>query len=487
MWYVEIEYPTRTEIYDEAGGEFHGQQVYGRVISISQITRAINKDKSIENSYAEVIFTNIDKYFDNILESEDKYIFGKTLRIYDDDTLIFTGKISEIIKTKPTQFGIRADFVSYGIDERINKAITKTEFANAPEDNVGKFANIIYGVASDEGSASKGIITAYRVDTGKYLLAWHKIKELIAVYDKDGNDITASCTLQNDDTTGYAFILYDSTDNEMYVNCKGKTDEAGNLIENPADVLEDLLTNFSDFTISGVDEAWMVYEDRGYIATVVIDDDISFRSFFEKFSKSVDNLIFQKADGSLGLKVLDWGTETPIKSIAKIYIDNSSFENWRDTEELTSKIKRMFWWHFRNKYYQRLPEDVETVGWVDRIVKAEMQYIKEDEVAKDVASRILFFKQRPVIWYAFSIPKQIGNDIDLGDVIEIEYFTGIYAGRKRYVQVFRKTYTQGSGLIRFEAMDITGINKGLIKLWDEDDDQVVLLKDESDPECNVLL
>ena len=485
---VEIDWPSGKEYYTEIGKALTSGQGKAKIISISEITRAINPDKSFENSVASIELANTDSYFSNKMVSSDQYILGRDLKIYSDDTLIFSGKVSDIPRSNPNIFQITADVNKYGYSLKPNKVIKKADFPNVPADNEGKYGNIIFGTASDEGGNGSGILTAYRVDTNKYLLAWHHVYSLIKVYDGNGTDITSSCTLDNN-ADGNAYIDYTSSDNEIYVNCYGMTDSSGNLIENPAKMLEALNDNFGSFTIDGISDAETIFASRGYEngSVIVIDDDITWEEVLHRYAINFDCLIFQKANGNLGIKVLDWGTEVATKRIKEIYVDDKTFELWRDMKEIINEYRRMYWYHFRKDFFHRLPADIEaSTNWQATRGDIDLRYIKESDVARDVASRLIFFKRNPIIWYSFNLPRIKGDDIELADVIEFRYKNGLYPNAWRMIQIFRKTYSQG-GLINFEAMDITGINQGLIQLWDESDDKVILLKDESDPECNVLL
>jgi len=486
---VELHWPSGIEYYTEIGKKLHNGQGKARIISISEITRAINPDKSFENSVANIELANTDGYFSKKMTSSDQYILGNDLKIYNDSTLIFSGKISDIPRSNPNVFQITADVNKFGYSLKPNKVIKKSDFPNVPAENEGKYGNIILGTASDEGGNANGIITAYKVDTDKYLLSWHHIHSLIKVYDSSGTDITSSCTLDNN-ADGNAYITYTSSDNEIYVNCYGMINSSGDLIVNPARMLEAINDKFGSFTIDGITDAESIFTSRGYEngAVIIINDDLSWEEVFKNYAINFDCLIFQKSNGNIGLKVLDWGTEIATKRIKEVYVDDKTFENWRDLKEIINEYRRMYWYHFRNNFFLRSPADISaTTKWQATTTDIDLRYIRESDIARDVASRLIFFKRNPIIWYSFSLPKNKGDDIELADVIEFRYKNGLYPNAWRMIQIYRKTYSQNGLIINFEAMDITGINTGLIQLWDENDDNVVLLKDESDPECNVLL
>ena len=489
---VEWHLPTKIVYFSEVGKQESGYQKEPRIISVSELKRAINFSKSFENSAATITFENADYFFEKLLSGENQYISGNKIVIKDSGTIIFTGKISEVPPpSNLSMFEIRVDVNKSSMGKKPNKKLTLDDFQNIPDENKGKYGNIIGGSAVNSSGATKGILTAYRVDNNKFLAAWHHLKAITGVYKSDETNITSLCTLQNS-TDGNAYIIYTSTDPEIFFNANGMMDNFSNLIQDPAKILGKIISDFSDFIIDGISDASTIFYSRGYssgASVIVIDDGISWSEVFKRFSNSFDCLIFTKASGNLGIKVLDWGTETAIKKIYPVYVDHKTFKNWKDIKEIVNEYQRMYWYHFREDFFQRTPQDIKiSSNWDAKDSELRLYYIKDDIVAMDVTTRVLFIKKKPIIWYEFSIPKKYGNDIDLGDIVNFRYTRGIYKNAWRMVQIFRKVYGKNyKNTIKFEGFDITGINSGLIVLLDDTNTDIVLLKNENDESCHVLL
>jgi hypothetical protein len=492
-YFVEIDFPSSGI---KKFGEISVQTSTGNVLkyikSVSEISRAINKNKSFENSTATIIFHNINGYFDKIMKDDDRYIKGVIVRIYDNDILIFTGKIYDTPKCNVNEFAIIADSKTFGLDKIINRKIKKKDFSNAPNINVGKYSNIIFGFASDSGENNSGILTAYKIDTNKYLAAWHELKGFenpytgTDVFDKDGNNITNVCSFLNQD--GKAYIVYSSTENEIYFNANGFVKDSS-LIENPAEQLEELNNIFGLFTFDGITDAANVYNSRKYSGScIIINDNIKWETFFKNFAVNFDCFLFQKVNGNLGIKVLDWGTETPNHTIKEMYVDQNTFSNRRDMSKIINEYQRMYWYHFRKNFFHRLPSDVTaSTKWISEPETLDLRYHRDEVTAMDVTARLIFFKKVPIIYYIIPIPKNIGNKIELGDVINFKYKKGFFPYTYRLTIVLRKNYTQSKEFVFIEGMDITGINENLIRLWRDDDKDIIRLIDESEQNCHALL
>jgi hypothetical protein len=484
---VRITFPSGVEIFGTIA-EVQTGAGYSkpRLLSVSNVYRAINKEKAFENSTIDVILDNTDGYFSSKMVGSDQYIKGKTLAYYDGADLIFSGKISDILSCDIDRFRIVADIAGAGFDALPNRVIKKSVYASVPPENEGKWGNIIAGTSDDTGGAGEGMLPAYRVNTNTFLAAWHHLHSLISVKDATGADITASCTLDNN-ADGNAYITYASSDLEIYFNCEGfEISSAFN--ENPASLLNELNVLFGSFTIDGVAAAEAVYADRGYVgASIVIPNDITWGEFLQQFSKNWDCMIYMQADGHLKIKVLDWGAETPVASIPEIYIND--YACWMEIKEIVNEYRRMYWYHFRKDYFQRLPQDiVAATDWEAVSASLDLRQHSDDATSADVAAGILFFTKKPAIYFSARIEDGQAKTIDLGDAVNIRYDKGSYANEFRMMQVYRKEKVENRDAYILTGIDITEINAGLIRLYDEaTDPECYALLNEAEAACGVLL
>ena len=288
----------------------------------------------------------------------------------------------------------------------------------------------------------------------------------------------------------YAFINHTSSDLEIYFNAEG-FECAAAFSENPATILAELNVLFGAFTIDGIAAAEAVYDDRGYAGiSIVIGDkwkpDVTWGEFLQTFAKNWDAMIFMQADGHLKIKVLDWGAETPVVSIQEVFIQE--YRCWQDMEKIVDEYKRMYWYHFRLNYFHRLPQDiVAATDWLAVSDFIDLRYHSDDATSADVAAGILFFTKTPAIYFKIRVLGSLAKAVELGDAINIRYDQGSYAGEYRMAQIYRKEKVAGSDVYNLIGIDITEINLGLIRLYDEAESICHELLDEAEAGCGVLL
>lgn len=195
---VKITFPSGVETFSRVAQDLSGAGVSSpRLLGISNVYRAVNKEKAFENSSVEVVLDDTDGYFAAKMTDTDRFIKGKALEYYDGDDLVFRGNISRLPICNVSEFRVVADIKQLGLSSTMNAVIKAEEFPDAPATNLGKYANIIIGTADDTGGNESGMCAAPRVATNLFLAAWHELNSLISVFDKDETDITSSCTLDD--------------------------------------------------------------------------------------------------------------------------------------------------------------------------------------------------------------------------------------------------------------------------------------------------
>jgi hypothetical protein len=486
---VEITWPSSgVEAYSKSISEIYGGgQSKPFLLSVSNVSRAINESKNFENSSIDITLSNLKEYFSLKMSGADQYIKGATAEYYIDDILFFRGKISKLPRCVPEEFRITVDTYSSGLDLAINEVIKKTEFPNVPAANEGKYGNLIYGTADDTGGGGEGMAVAYRVDDEKYLAAWHHLSSLISVFDSEKVDITAECILENN-ADGRAYILFSNSaaDLEIYFNAYGR-EEGSVLIENPASILAKINSDFGSFVIDGISESEAIYTARAYTNTaVVINNDLKWGEFFKNFSINFDSLIFKQANGNMKIKVLEWGSQESSMKLEKQYI--SYYMAFQDIEDIIDEYRRMYWFHFRKGYFHRLPTDIEADSfWESKTGTLDLRYSKGDETSRDIAAGIIFFKKNKLIWHQAKADLRQMIGVDLGDVIMIQWGKGLFPDQFRMIQVYRISVSGAARWIEIEGLDISEINQGLITLLNSEDTGVHILLDAEDADVGVLL
>lgn len=492
MFIISIEWPSNgEERYSYVGQTVSGftGNVQGRLISVSELTRAMREDKEMENSTVTVVLADTDNYFSDKLSSADQYIKGQTLSVYDDTTLVFTGYITHLPEVPVGQFAVTATLFDL-LDVEINTKITAETFASADAENLGQYGNYIFGLVSDADiQAPIGKLIAYRVDTRTYLAAWHHLYEVTNVYSSVSESEISDATWSLDNNAdGNAYIVFstDIADDEIQVgfNAYGYKKDS-TYMTNPITALDTLNTELSSpLTFDGISDAETEATSRLYVCSFAITDGVTWKQFLAQFARNFDLYIWQKINGEIGIKMMDWGYEESSKTISTPHI--IEYSNRKDITQITSRIRRMYEWHIRKMYFAKLPIDITArSAWVGKDVNLDLRFTSDDSTSADVAQRYMNVYQDPLTWIRISVDKETGKDIDLGDVITVTYPKGYYPNGEIESQVFRKTHKDT--FITIDLLNIGVIEDGAFRLWELSDPKIVLLHDESDPDCEVLL
>lgn len=291
---------------------------------------------------------------------------------------------------------------------------------------------------------------------------------------------------------GSGSTIYDLSGNSR--NLTHSTSDSSNFwntvsqITNYAEMLQNLNQNFGKFGLSNSDVSDVadIYDVRGYVgALILIDDEIQWDEFMQRWAESGDGVFFQKADGTMGIKVLNWGTETSVDSIHQIYAGGFTF--WKDITEVINELRRMYNFHFQKKVFKNLPADVTaSTNWEAQSDDMDLRYHTSDSVTLDIATRKIFIQKIPLIWYKFTVPAVKGLSYELGDSVTISNRRGYFPDSERLMQIYSLTYNP-TGMIEVKGIDITEINGRMIILLADADPNIHELEDEEDPNCSVLL
>jgi hypothetical protein len=497
MFIVDIDWPNSGhERYSYIGQTISGftGNVQARLISISELSRTMREDKEFENSTVTVQLADSDGYFSTKLSNSDQYIKNALLSVYDDTTLLFTGYISSLPESSIGVFSITATLFTL-IEKEINKKITVSEFPNVDAENAGQYSNYVFGLVSDEDIQDPvGELIAYRVSSRHYLAAWHELYSVTSVYSSISESLipAANYDIEIDATTHYTYIVFSvpMADNELQVsfNAYGYgifTPGNRYYIDNPLTCLDALNTLVGNpITFNGLSTAETEATTRGYKASFVINDGLSWKNFFVQFARNFDLNIWQTTDGKIALKMLNWGSEISSITINSTHI--TEFNNWKDITQICSRVRRMYYWHNRKQYYAKLPIDVTSLtGWVGDDVNLDLKWTIDNTTSLDVAGRYRTIHQDPLSWINVSVDKNIAKSIELGDVISVIYPKGYKPNKELLTQVFKKTYNDS--FITLSLLYIGAVVDGILRLWDDSDPKVVLIHNESSGDCEVLL
>jgi len=460
---VTIYWTTKTETYTITARHYPTYQTLPYLLEIGEISRAVNLDGAIENSTVEIVLSNHDGHFNDLLDELNRKIV-----ITDEDIVIFTGYICDFPESEYGYFKIKGDIFSF-LEAPINLEINKTRFPSVPPENEG-WGNILYGTAN----VAPGMLNARRINTNKYLASYTPLSSIIAV-QKNGVDVTSLTTWEVDPETGYTYINHNSTENILTFSALGPT-TGGTLIENPALMLQDLVENFStSITLEGITESSSIFSERGYTGNITyIDDNMTWISLFKLFSMNFNcKVIFTRA-GQVKIKVIRWGMETPVKTIPPNVVKDFVYTLVRS---MKNRWTRKFQYIPVVKEYKMTPVDIPGNTAVNSVGEFEQKYVAAEATSTDVALREAFFLKKKIIEYTFSLPRKEANSLEIGDTIYIRHRKNLFS-EYRQVQILRESRKPGTGFIQFTGYDMTEINKRTFILQAADHPEVAVLGNE---------
>ncbi|MCP5054867.1 MAG: hypothetical protein GY940_47315, partial [bacterium] len=378
-------------------------------------TRAVSID-GMENNTAAIVLSDHDQYFTGKLKSNDRYVKGKTVQIKTKDHTLFTGAVSKFPAVENNRFTIKADTFSL-LDVPGNESITTDEpqFGNIPGSSLGRPGNVILGNADFDNR----MFTASRVDTAAHLACWHPLSEITAAQDKNGNDILSSITMQVDPVSNYTYILSALTDDVIYFSAKGPT-SGGQLIENPAEMLDYYLQRFGNLSIENLSEATTIFNNRGYTGILFATKALTIKDMLRDFQESFSCKIVFTKEGNLKIKTIQWGdlgTATPIETSAI-----KDFKKRREMGYLKQCWKRKYQFSANSGKYLLTPMDVKSRSqWTTKTGEFKQKFITLDTVSWDSALRESFMRNDPYLIITFQIPVSVATGLELGDEILLSH------------------------------------------------------------------
>jgi hypothetical protein len=450
-----------------------------KAISISSLSRNIGEDKSYEISGITIEFNDSDRFFRQMMSGDNRYIAGKTVELLDSsDTIIYTGNV-EKWEFQEGSFAITINDRLSGLDAVIPETLTRVEYPDMAEEGDGHSFPLIYGYVYGEAGAVK----SWKVAANKYLLADHHCLSIEKAYDKDGKDITASCTLSNEGSemqnNARAFIDYtwsgdpEDPQEPEFINAdvKGKNN-SGTLIEDPIDVLDEIIRNRTGMTLSSLnlEENRTIMAERNYKMATVINNQKVLKDFLKDFAFSFDCDFYLSKGNEIVITLLDWGSLEAAKSLSENQV--TSFKLQELPEEIRNKVKYMYRYNYAEDKYQRTPlyEKQESIAnWGEFYNKneaLEFLHVYDDETSFDVVQRFAFQHNNPRRIASVEIPLDEFTGLDISDIIDIRHPGAIDAKSRKY-QIRRVNVDFVTDSVQIECLDINSLTGGIFILGDD--------------------
>ncbi|NIM11526.1 MAG: hypothetical protein GTO45_16520 [Candidatus Aminicenantes bacterium] len=446
-----------------------------KIISISSLSRNIGEDKSYEISGISIELNDSDRFFRTMMSGDNRYIAGKKVEILDEnDTLIYTGNVEKWEFTEDALSLFINDRLS-GLDTVIPHTLTTEDYPDAADEGVGTSIPIIYGHVQ----SVKGAVKCWKVESGKYLLAGHHCMSLEGVFKEDGTDVSTDFQLSNEGSAAQgnekAYAQYIGqgtfTEDSIHINVKGKMQDSA-LIEHPMTALEDIIANYTDMTLSTLnqEENQAIMNDRNYIIAAVIHNQKTVKDFLIEFAFSFDCDFYLNKGNEIVVVLLNWDNLQPEKSLNKKQITN--FQLQELPEAIRNKVKYMYRYNYAEEKYQRLPlyERSESISnWGEFYNKNEAlacSCVYDENTAFDVVQRYAFQRKNPQRIAVVELPLDEFAGLDISDIVEMQH-PGSIDEKKRKYQIRRVNIDFLSDAVQMECVDITSLAGGIFILGDD--------------------
>ncbi|MCP5103802.1 MAG: hypothetical protein GY950_10510 [bacterium] len=460
------------------------------IISISTLSRNIGEDKSYEISGISIQFSDIDRFFKNMMSASDRYIAGKKVELFTEDgQLIYTGTVEKWQFTEDT-FELSINDKLSGLDVMIPQSITAGQYPNMSEASDGQAVPIIYGdVQSTTGAVKCWRVDEYTVTEGAedvrkgiFLVAGHHCESLDAAFDKDGNSMEMTdFDEQVEGTFGQpdarVLLKYVGTGefipDNIRANVRGKMDTGSNLIQDPIAALKDIIDNYTgmEYNNVGLNAAKAIMVDRGYTIAAVIDKNQTLKDVLVDFCFSFDCDFYISKGNEIMITLLKWAELVPERSFIESQI--TGFQLQELPEDIRNKVQYMYKYNYAEGAFKKMPiytKESSVANWgefYDGNDSLNLTYVSDDDSAYDVVQRYVIQRKNPRRTANIDIPLSEFVGLDISDIIELQHPGAIDINSRKY-QVRRVNIDFVADIVQVEAVDITSMTGGVFILGEPD-------------------
>jgi len=518
---VEIEFDNQLSLIAGFDARFTTAYYEGRLVSIGEIRRVIQRNLGIyEVSSVEIVINDSDRVYSSIAEPWK----GKRVTIKVGTTNLSHPDYMTVLRGKIDAYSIDEFRVSVIVKDSlldlpefpITGFVDAVKFPNALKKHRGLPLSVCYGthsVTSDDDNRNRGAWPTLYVDNTtnakKFLLARHAIKAINEVYTIRptlGSTLLTSVT----DYTAFpagtingvrmAYIQFTDAQftskvvdtggvvGEVVANVQGKESTGigtGTLLVNPIDVLKDFLASFCGNPSVDDDSMAVVREicdGRFYNVKGGYVDKTTTASVLAAFARSFNIALYTSKDGRVAAFLFDPslyppGTSPPLFDEGRDIlrgswaIDREAQIEGAEDAQLVNSVEFSFDYHWATRAFfgqkkATTPASVSTYG--ERSLVVDFPWNADSNGSNDVATRILFQFSMPVAHATFRTGLRAILS-DLGDQIRINHANGAsgQAWTDRRLQIQSIVFNPADFSAAIRGRDISPIIEGAYFLDDE--------------------
>ncbi|MGD2087259.1 MAG: hypothetical protein PVH61_13830 [Candidatus Aminicenantes bacterium] len=465
--------------FPESGPQEYTYSGSGRILKMSYFRRTISLFNPLENQKISITFDNSQGHWSQVLSGNDRYLKDREIQVFENDTLIGKIKVSDFPKPKSVhEFTIKGDMYSF-LNNPISYRIGDV-FENVPPENEGKRANVFCGTVTDEFWTNTGQLTAYQIEAGKYLAAWHHCFNISSVYQ---NGAPILYTWQNEGD-GYCYIypVEAIDDSEITFNGSGMM-ESSILIENAGEMLSKIKNDFG----AGIEiEGILPTQYEKFKKTVVVLNDQTWKQAINEFNTNFDTFFYMSVNGKIKAVYLDFEGNIPV---TKKFLPGviSGYELHPDISSLLTEAERNYCFHFQNNSYRYSHTSKIETGWTADTKPIDLRFHTDSLSAHTTVCQKIF-RQRDIIKHiSFKTIRDELPQVDLlGQLFSLTYSYGLSKNENRTYLCIEIAHS-GANEYSIRGIDIYPLIKNTIILLSESDPDVAILTNKTDPECLLLM
>lgn len=420
------------------------------IISISNLTKNIGENNDFEVSGVTIEIVGLYK-----IEGEE------LVEIIDgSNQTIFKGTIQRCSKTENTTT-IEINDMSTELETEITEVISREVYSNCCTAAEGKVIPSIFGDVNAPG----GAISAWRVDTGKYLASDCHILSIYQVFipPPDSTEIFSYSVDENVDGRTYINYTQDEEPDYLNFNAVGKG-QGTQPITDPIEVLkEKILKTDMGIYEDSFSSAQEIMNARNYKFTGVIVRETTLLDFLKDFCISFD-CDFYLFQSLLYLFIFDFKDLAPsnvfYESQIDIRIDN-------DFSKRQTEAKYQYRYNFAEgkDYYQKTPLISKDSTKKKRGRPFNFLYVSDDNTAWDVAQRRIIQTMNAPAIAKISLAFEEYQGLELTSLISVQHSIHLEEKPKIY-QIRSSNINVLDNNANITGRDITLLSGAVAKLGD---------------------
>lgn len=481
-WYkVKLEFPggdyylsTKNGIQDASGNWVSA------IVSVSELVRAIDEEQQYQPQSVDITVAALrDDMRDMMAHATNSIIDRQTVTIYTMDA---GGNVVSTRTTKVKSWSsgegtmtIHCTDWTAGIDLKYPADfITEQEFPSAHADAIGQAVQQIWG----RHAATYGALKAWRVKTGVFLAGAGELYNVDAIYDADNSTPSADDWYAHyDSTTDRTYIYYNSTDAYICFNCYGQVDGSSAYIDDPVDVLEEMLSawaaEYTEFALTKnaahFTAANTFTTGRSYECAVCLDQPESFRDVMETWAHDFGADWIINDSEELEITFIDPSSY----SVARAFTADDIVElpgEEANPDGIVNKVQFFYNFDYVSRVYQDQPtysKAASITAHGEKFREHRLLMIQDDDTALDVTQRYVARRHVTPRYVTFiARPAAVRDGVEVGDIITIEHENLLASGALEY-QVLRISAADMEGKIAVSCISFDPSTDFIINSWSE--------------------